>query len=129
MKTTLKRFVIVLTNHNKTEVYCTSTDFIIGLLGSSLTLKTCPNETRWPYHIKSKTFFLLNSHDRISISVTKYAEKQKHFSYSVFHARTRKLNVTFPILSLKVDHLGTFVIKPNFNILCYLGLLEFEMTN
>ena len=39
--------------------------------------------------MKSKNFFLLNSHDRISISVTKYTEKQKHFSYSVSHTYTR----------------------------------------
>ena len=27
----------------------------------------------------------------------------------------------FPILSLKVDHLVTFVVKPNFNMLCLHG--------
>ena len=62
-------------------------------------------------YMKSNLFFLLNSHDRISISVTKYTEKQKHFSCSVFHTYT-EINGIFSILSSKVNHFGTFVIKP-----------------
>ena len=64
----------------------------------------------------------VNSHDRISISVTKYIQKNKNISVILYFTRTRKLNGVFPILSLKVDHLDTFVKKkPNFNIWCLLG--------
>ena len=78
-----------------------------------------------------KNFFLPNSHNRISISCHQIYRKPKTFQLRYF-TRTRKLNGVFPILSLKVDHLSTFVIKPNFNIIfycVYLGLLEIEMTS
>ena len=53
--------------------------------------------------MKSKNFFFLpNSHDRISTSVTKDTEKQKYFSYSVFHTYTR-INT----LVTKGEFLGT----------------------
>ena len=123
MKTPLKRFVIVPTNHNKMEVYCTSIRFhdrSLACLGSIIDPKTCPNETRWPYHMKSKTFSCLISTIE-SPSLSQNIQKNKNILVILYFTRTRKLNVTFPILSLKVDHLGTFVIKPNFNILCLPG--------
>ena len=108
LKHSLKRFVTVSTKYNKIEVYCTSIRFHNRSFGSIIDPKTCPYEV--------KNFFSLHSHDRISISVTKYTEKQKqkHLRYILYLTGTRKLNGVFPILTLKVDHLGSFVIKPIF---------------
>ena len=56
-----------------------------------------------------------------SPSLSRNIQKNKNISVILYFTRTRKLNVTFPILSLKVDHLGTFVKKPNYNIMCLPG--------
>ena len=115
LKHSLKWFVTVLTKYNKIEVYCTSIRFHNRSSGSIIDPKTCPNETRWPYHMKSKTFSRLIPTIE-SPSLSPNTEKQKHLSYSVSHTYTQRanLNGVFPILSLKVDHLGSFVIKPFF---------------
>ena len=62
-----------------------------------------------------RNFFLLNSHDRISMSATKYTEKPKTFQLLYF-TRTRKLNGVFPILSIKVLHL-----LPKISMFCALS--------
>ena len=129
LKHSLKRFVTVLTKYNKIEVYCTSIRFHNRSFGSITNPKTCPNEARWPYHMKSKTFSRLISHDRISISVTKFTEKQKHLSYSVSHTYTQ-IKWRFSNFVIKSGPSRLICYKTQFLTYCvYLGLLEIEMTN
>ena len=54
--------------------------------GSIIDPKTCPNETRWPYHMKSKTFSRLIP---MIVSPSPNTEKQKHLNYSVSHTYTQ----------------------------------------
>ena len=54
-------------------------DFIVGLSDPSSTLQTCPNETRWPYHMKSTTFFCLIPTIE-STSLSPKIQKNKHIS-------------------------------------------------
>ena len=96
--------------------------------GSIIDPKTCPNETRWPYHMKSKTFSRVIPTIE-SLSLSPNTEKQKHLGYSVSHTYTQ-IKWRFSKFVIKANHLGSFVIKPNFLTYCvYLGLLEIEMTN
>ena len=82
------------------------------------------------YHMKSKTFSCLIPTIE-SPSLPPNIQKTKNISVTVLYTYLQ-IKWRFPILSLKVDNLSTFVIKPNFNIICYcvyLGLLEIEMTS
>ena len=85
----VKRFVTLLTKYNKIEVYCTTIRFHNRSFGSIIDLKTCPIETRWPYHIKSITFSRLiptTDNDRISISVTRYRKTKTLELFCISHA-------------------------------------------
>ena len=77
-----------------------------------------------------KNFFFLNSHDRISISVTKYTEKQKLFSYSVLHTYTQ-IKWRFSNFVIKSGPSRHICYKTHavLTYCVYLGLLEIEMTN
>ena len=120
MKHSLKRFVTVLTKYNKIEVYCTSIRFHNRSFGSIIDPKTCPNETRWPYHMKSKTFSRLIPTIE-SPSLSPNTEKQKHLSYSVSHTYTQ-IKWRFSNFVIKSGPSRLICYKTQFfNILCLPG--------
>ena len=120
LKHSLKRFVTVLTKYNKLEVYCTSIRFHNRSFRSIIDPKTCPNETRWPYQMKSKTFSRLIPTIE-SPSLSPNTEKQKHLSYSVSHTYTQ-IKWRFSNFVIKSGPSRLISYKTQvFNILCLPG--------
>ena len=87
LKHSLKSFVTVLTKYNKIEFYCTSITFHNRSFVSTIDPKTCPNETRWPYHMKSKTLSrLIPTKESPSLSPKYITKTFELFCISHVHA-------------------------------------------